>query len=157
MNNKIETRKIRIKQSRSYSTILAISNIMDRYFLDPIIGLFLPGWGDTLSSVLGLPYLYISIFKVRSLPLTLAVIFNILADSLVSSIPLLGDIFDFFYRSYKKNLILITGYVEEDRQIISEVNRKAVWMGIGIIILLSLLYFIMQLVSYIVSWIISLF
>ena len=106
MNNKIEARKIRIKQSRSYSTILAISNIMDRYFLDPIIGLFLPGWGDTLSSVLGLPYLYISIFKVRSLPLTLAVIFNILADSLVSSIPLLGDIFDFFIALTKRILFL---------------------------------------------------
>ena len=137
--------------------IHGISKIMDKYFLDPIIGLLVPGWGDVFSSVCGLPYIYISLFKVRSIPLTLAVIFNILVDALISAIPLLGDFFDFFHRSYKKNLLMIIGYVEDDKNIISEVNKKAVWMGIGIVIMISIIYLVYQLVAFIVSWIISLF
>lgn len=125
---------------------------MDKYFLDPIIGLFLPGIGDALSSVLAFPYIYYSLFVIKSIPLTLAVIFNILKDILLGSIPFhIGDIIDFFNRSYVANLRLITGFINDDKEIISQVNRKAIWTAIGIFLICFAIYGVIKLALWITT------
>ena len=58
-------KRLKREQSLSYSLVKKISTIMDDYFLDPIIG-FIPGIGDIAPSILCIPFLNISIFKVRS-------------------------------------------------------------------------------------------
>ena len=94
----------------------------------------------------------------RSIPLTLAVICNVLKDALLGSIPFfIGDIIDVFNRSYVANLRLITGYVNDDKAVIHEVNRKATWSAIFIIILCVLIYFIVKWTIALGDWIISLF
>jgi hypothetical protein len=123
-----------LESSLSYGTIKSIATVMDKWFLDPLIGLFLPVIGDLLSTIMVLPYIYVSLFRVKSLPLTLAIIYNVLKDCLIGSIPIVGNIIDFFVRANLKNYQLIVGFVEDDRQIISEVNRKAIWTAILIII-----------------------
>ncbi len=91
---------------------------MDRYFVDPLLGLLLPGgWGDALSGLLALPAIYYSLWVVRSVPLTLAVTLNVLADVVLGLLPFMaGDVIDFFFRSYGRNMRLITGYVNGDKQ-----------------------------------------
>ena len=49
---------------------------MDKFCLDPIIGLIPGGIGDVLSSALAMPFIYFALVQVRSIPLTLAVICN---------------------------------------------------------------------------------
>lgn len=131
---------------------------MDKYYLDPIIGFFLPGVGDVLSSILTIPFIYFALVYVKSIPLTLAVIANSLKDALIGSIPFgLGDIIDIFYKSNKKNLRLITGYVNDDREIIHQVNKTAFWSGVFIVILCVLIYFVVKwaiaLGNFIIDWI----
>ena len=59
------------------------------------------GVGDVLTSALALPFIYFALVQVRSIPLTLAVICNVLKDALLGSIPFfIGDIIDVFNRSY---------------------------------------------------------
>lgn len=79
-----------IRNSVSYKLVHAIALWMDRRLLDPLIGLVLPGFGDALTSVLAVPYLYLSIVKLKSIPLTLAIVCNILLDVLISIIPYIG-------------------------------------------------------------------
>lgn len=156
-NNKI-MRKMKIKSSSSYGMVEGIAKYMDRYFLDPILGLFVPGFGDIMTSVLTVPFIYVSLFKIRSIPLTLAVIFNMLKDMLLGMLPFfIGDVIDVFNRSYVQNLELITGFVEDDKEIIDQVNRKAVWMGILIAIFGYLIYLLYSLLNQIISWFIGLF
>ena len=94
-----EMRRLEIEDSLSYKACMAINKYMDKYFLDPIIGFILPSLGDFLSSLLVWPFIYVAAFKVRSLPLTLAVIFNVLRDIAIGLIPFwIGDIFDAFNR-----------------------------------------------------------
>lgn len=143
--------------SRSYRVVKIISIVMDRWMLDPIVGLLLPGGGDLLTTSLNLPYLYISIFKVKSLPLTLAVVYNILFDLFVGLVPLLGDILDFFVRSYNRNLRLVVGFVEGNSDIIAEVKRKATMTAAFIVILLGLIYLLFSLLDTILSWMGDLF
>ena len=124
-----EMRRLEIEDSLSYKACMAINKYMDKYFLDPIIGLILPSFGDFLTSLLVWPFIYVAAFKVRSLPLTLAVIFNVLRDIAIGLIPFwIGDIFDAFNRGYLQNCRLIVGFVEDDQEVIDEVKRSE-WQG----------------------------
>ncbi len=138
--DKKEARRRELMNETSYRTMVSIAKYMDKYCLDPLIGLIPCAVGDVLSSALAIPYIHFSIFKVKSLPLTLAVVYNILLDVLIGSIPFfIGNILDFFNRSYVANLKLITGYVEDNKEIINEVNRKAFRTGVMILVILGLI------------------
>lgn len=154
-----EERRREIEESSSYRSVKTIAKWMDSYFLDPIIGFLLPaGTGDALTSIFVFPYIYVAAFQVKSLPLTLAVIFNVLKDVFLGMLPFwIGDIVDVFNRSYKQNARLIVGFVEDDKDVIEEVNRKAFWTGVMIIIFCVLIYFLVSLVTKIVSWFVGLF
>lgn len=155
-------KQVELQNSASFRSVKAIQEYMDTWFLDPIIGFFLPGFGDLLTSFMTLPFIYVSLFKIRSLPLTLAVIYNMLVDCLLGTIPFfIGDIIDAFNRSYKKSYKLIVGFVEDDREIIRDVNKKALFMAIMICIVCVLIYllvsFVISLTSAIYEWIAGLF
>lgn len=106
-----------IRNSASYKLVHAIALWMDRRLLDPSIGLVLPGFGDALTSFFAMPYLYLSIVKLKSIPLTLAIVCNILLDVLIGIIPYIGVVGDVFKRAFTKNAAMIKGYVEGNRAI----------------------------------------
>lgn len=151
-----EKQKI-IRNSVSYKLVHAIALWMDRRLLDPLIGLVLPGFGDALTSVFAVPYLYLSIVKLKSIPLTMAIVCNILLDVLIGIIPYIGVIGDVFKRAFTRNAALIKGYVEGDRAIMQEIDRKAVGMAFLIVILCGLIYAMVLAAVKIVEWIGSFF
>lgn len=141
-----------IRNSVSYKLVHAIALWMDRRLLDPLIGLVLPGFGDALTSVLAVPYLYLSIVKLKSIPLTLAIVCNILLDVLIGIIPYIGVFGDVFKRAFTRNAAMIKGYVEGDRAIMQEIDRKAVGMAFLIVILCGLIYAMVLAAVKIVEW-----
>ena len=143
----------KVETSRTYRFTKRIARWMDRYYLDPIIGFFLPAYGDVVTALLNLPYLYISMLKLRSIPLTLAIIYNLLLDVCVGLIPILGDLFDVFNKSYTKNSRLLTGFVEGDRTIIREVNRKALIIGVLCLLLILFIYLLIYLTIQFAGWV----
>lgn len=146
-----------IKEQKSYQLIKAIATIMDQYYVDPLLGL-VPTVGDAVSSFLTIPYLYFSIFKVRSIPLTLAILCNMLVDFAMGLIPFwLGDILDFFNHSYIKNYKLITGYVEGDVEMMKRVDRRAWWMAFIIVLLCLLIWLLIKLAVWAWDWLLGLF
>lgn len=146
-----------IRNSASYKLVHAIALWMDRRLLDPLIGLVLPGFGDALTSVFAVPYLYLSIVKLKSIPLTLAIVCNILLDVLIGIIPYIGVVGDVFKRAFTRNAVLIKGYVEGDKAIMQEIDRKAVGMAFLIVILCGLIYAMVLAAVKIVEWIGSFF
>ena len=146
-----------IKDLKSYKLIEAIAKLMDNYYVDPLLGL-VPTVGDAVTSLLTSPYLYFSIFKLRSIPLTLALLCNMLIDFAMGVIPFwIGDILDFFNHSYIKNYKLITGYVEGDEEMIKSVDRRAWWMAAMIAILCLLIWLLIKFAVWAWDWLISLF
>jgi hypothetical protein len=136
-----------LQESDSYKLISFITTLADKYFLDPIIGLF-PVVGDFITSVVGLPFIYVTLVKIGSIPLTLAVIYNYLIDMLLGCIPFwIGDILDIFNRAHIKNMKLITHYVQDDKETVKEVNSKALRTAILIVILCIVIYYTIKLVS----------
>ena len=77
-----------------------------RFGLDAIIGL-IPNVGDTLTSLASFYILFAGVrYGVPKITL-LRMAFNIGLDYLVGSMPVIGDAFDFFWKSNQKNMDLI--------------------------------------------------
>ena len=146
-----------IRNSASYKLVHAIALWMDRCLLDPLIGLVLPGFGDALTSVFAVPYLYLSIVKLKSIPLTLAIVCNILLDVLIGIIPYIGVVGDVFKRAFTRNAALIKGYVEGDKAIMQEIDRKAGGMAFLIVMLCGLIYAMVLAAVKMVEWVGSFF
>ena len=141
-----------LKSSKAYKFISTITILADKYFLDALLG-FVPSVGDLVSSVFGLPFIYVTLFKVKSIPLTLAVVYNYLVDILLGSIPFfIGDAIDFFSKAHVKNLDLITRYVEGDKKTIRQVRSKALLTAFLIIILSVIIYFVFRLLIGVTAW-----
>ena len=141
-----------LKASKAYKFISTVTTLADRYFLDALLGL-VPSVGDLVSSIFGLPFIYVTLFKVKSIPLTLAVIYNYLVDILLGSIPFfIGDAIDFFSKAHVKNLDLITRYVEGDKKTIRQVRSKALLTAFLIIILSVIIYFVFRLLIGVTAW-----
>ena len=159
---KKQAKREQMMNRSSYRMMVKTAKYMDKYYLDPLIGLIPGGVGDTISSLVALPFIYYSLCVVKSIPLTLAVIYNILMDVLIGAIPFyIGDILDVFKRSYVDNLKLITGYIEDDKEIINKVNKKTFWTAVFIVVLCWLIYVVISwaisLSTWVYDWIVSLF
>ena len=158
---KKQAKREQMMNRSSYRMMVKTAKYMDKYYLDPLIGLIPGGVGDTISSLLAFPFIYYSLCVVKSIPLTLAVIYNILIDVMLGAIPVIGNVFDIFKRSYVDNLKLITGYIEDDKDIINKVNKKAFWTAVFIVVLCWLIYLIISwaisLSTWAYDWIVSLF
>lgn len=142
-----EIRKEALRNSKLYHHIKKVTQLADGYYLDFVIGLIPGGFGDILGGLFSLSHVYFGLFKLRSIPLTLALLNNMLRDIFLGMLPFyVGDAIDFFYKSNKKNMALIDGFVNDDKDIIHQVNKKAIQAAIvfflliaGIMLLLGLL------------------
>jgi hypothetical protein len=83
-----------------------------RFGVEALIGL-VPGAGDIVSGAIGLVLLFRAFqFKLPGVVI-MRMIFNNLIDITVGSIPFLGDLFDFVWKSNTKNMKLFRQYAEE--------------------------------------------
>jgi Domain of unknown function (DUF4112) len=86
---------------------VVLARWMDQRYLDPVLGFLLPGVGDLLSSALGL-YPVVLAWRRRAPKALLArMLLNLAVDAIGGSIPLIGDVWDFFFRAHARNLALL--------------------------------------------------
>lgn len=146
-----------IKNRKEYAMLQTVAKYMDRYHIDGMIG-FVPYIGDYFSAVALIPFVYVTLFVIKSVPLTLAVINNCLRDILIGMIPfMIGNIIDFFHKSNLQSMNMIIGYVEGDKQMIKAVKRSALLSLIVMIILIILIVLMALLVAKVIGWFIGLF
>lgn len=136
--NRKELQKINVEKSLHFKIIQKTKKWLDDYYLDGIIGLF-PVVGDIVTQFFSYSFLYVAIVKIKSYRLTMAILFNVLMDILIGLIPYVGSVLDFVNRSYKYNLTLIIGFVNDDKEIIRKVNKRATWTTIGVVVIFLLI------------------
>jgi hypothetical protein len=91
--------------------VRTLARVLDGYFVDPLLGLVLPGVGDVLGSLLGL-YAVVVAVRRRVSPLIIArMLLNLGLDAALGAVPILGDIFDFAFRANRRNVALLTDRV----------------------------------------------
>ncbi len=80
--------------------------------LDPILGI-IPGAGDLISTAVSI---YIISLSVRfNLPISkvIQMILNVSIETLLGTVPILGDIFDAYYKSNIRNLEILEKHLSE--------------------------------------------
>ncbi len=147
-----QARRERVMASRSYRLMSKLTELMDKYYVDPILGLVPGGWGDTVSALMVVPFIGFSLFVVKSVPLTLAVVYNALKDIVMGLIPFfVGDILDVFSHSYVRNMELIQGFIDDDRKVVHEVNRKSWFFAGAILLCIVVIVLLVKLTIYLIS------
>jgi hypothetical protein len=119
-----------------------------RFGFDFIIGL-IPGVGDVVS--LGISGVLVSVMarKGASGMVIVKMLWNILLDAVIGSIPVIGDLFDLSYRANRRNLALLKEHYQE-----GEHQGSATF-----VVILVLLFVIGIIISaiYLIGWILGTF
>jgi hypothetical protein len=88
-------------------TARTITRWLDRLQIDPILGFLVPGVGDLVTGATGL-YLVVLAVRLRVPKVTIArMLVNLAVDMAVGIIPVVGDLFDVWFKANQRNLVLL--------------------------------------------------
>ena len=103
--------------------------------LDGLIGL-IPGIGDAAGAIMS-SYLIYQARRMNAPPvLLLRMVGNVLIETVVGAIPLLGDVFDFAFKANQRNVGLLTDYRRDPKRTVAH-SRRAV-DGFTLVLILAL-------------------
>lgn len=85
-----------------------------RFGLDPLLGLF-PGVGDFIALTLSGGIIAMAARHGASRKLLILMALNALFDAVVGTIPIIGQIFDFFYKANNRNVRLLENYYHKGK------------------------------------------
>lgn len=106
-----------------------------RFGLDGILGMILPGAGDLVTGTGSLSLLFLALkHRVPTVVIGRMVV-NIALDTLFGAVPILGDVFDFFWKANRKNLDLIEKYKDDPEAKPSTADYALVGLGIVLILI----------------------
>jgi hypothetical protein len=111
-----ERRLVVLRQmARLLDSAFVVPGTSYRIGLDPMLGL-LPGLGDLVSPLFTIGLLW----QARDLGIPrvvqLRMIVNVTIDAIVGMVPLLGDLFDFAWKSNDMNMALLEQHAFEERR-----------------------------------------
>ncbi|MEO5767349.1 MAG: DUF4112 domain-containing protein [Polyangia bacterium] len=86
---------------------LTVAKWTDARFLDPVVGLLLPGVGDVLGAVAGLYIVVVAVRHDVSRVVVARMIFNLSLDCVGGLLPVVGDLFDLVNRANLRNARLL--------------------------------------------------
>lgn len=125
-----------LEHSRLYRMLKNTASVLDRYYLDALLGFVPGGVGDIATALFSLVYVYFGAVHLKSPALTVALLNNTVRDVLIGLIPFhVGDVLDIFHRSNSQNMRLVEGYVHGDPVVIHEVKSR-VWQSVAAIVLM---------------------
>jgi hypothetical protein len=78
--------------------------------LDPIIGFLVPGAGDAITGTGSIALLFLALKERVPTVAILRMLVNILIDTVLGAFPFVGDAFDLFFRSNRRNLEIVQKY-----------------------------------------------
>jgi hypothetical protein len=111
-----------IQQLKNLQRIRKIANLLDtaigipgtkfRIGLDPILGL-LPGGGDLIAAVISAYMIYLATrFQLEKQEIG-KMIGNVAIETIFGSIPLIGDVFDAYFKANIRNLEILENHLEK--------------------------------------------
>jgi hypothetical protein len=102
-----------------------LARVLDRYYVDPLLGLILPGVGDLIGSLLGLYLVGVAVKRRMSPVIVARMLLHLALDAVLGAIPVLGDIADVAYKANERNLALLVGRHETGKATARD------WLAVG--------------------------
>ncbi|MEM7772126.1 MAG: DUF4112 domain-containing protein [Cyanobacteria bacterium P01_E01_bin.6] len=137
---------MRLEDATGLDRIRVLSHLLDNaipipgtgysFGLDPIIGL-LPAGGDVVGTLLS-AYIVLEASRFRlSVPTLTRMMFNILLEMIVGTVPLIGDLFDLGWKANAKNLKLIEAHLQHPDENQAADKRFFIILVIAFIIIIA--------------------
>ena len=102
--------------------------------LDALLGFLFPTLGDAATGLGSLSLLVLA-FQMRVPKVViLRMAFNIFVDALIGCLPLLGDAFDLFWRSNRRNLTLLKRYAHDPARKPDLGDYLLVGLGVALVV-----------------------
>ncbi len=92
---------------RELVRVKRIARLMDDAFIDPLLGLLLPGAGDLVGSAIGLYVVGLALRRKVAPIIVARMLLNLAIDAGIGAIPLVGDMFDLAWKANDKNVVLL--------------------------------------------------
>lgn len=127
-----------------------------RFGIDPIIGL-IPGLGDVTSFTFSSFLILLMAKKGASGKVVALMVLNVLLDTIIGSIPVIGTIFDFFYKANNRNVRLLKRHYEEGKYQGSGKGVLIATVVVLVIILVLLFIFLFKIIGYVFDFLGGLF
>ena len=119
--------------ARVLDTAVGVPGTRLRIGLDAILGL-IPGAGDAVSSALS-GYIILAAARAgASKPVLLRMVGNVLLDTIIGAVPVLGDLFDVVFRSNARNVALLERHAVDP----ARVDRGSRRLGVVVVAILVL-------------------
>jgi len=93
---------------------LKIPGTRIRIGLDPVLGLLLPAVGDALAGFVALTLLHFALQRRVPKVVIARMVLNTAIDAVIGSIPILGDLFDVYFKANRRNLQLIQRFDKQE-------------------------------------------
>ena len=141
--------------------IKSVSYLMDEQFrlpgtkfrfgIDPIINLF-PVVGDMTGFLISAGMLLAMARNGASSKVVVLMSINILVDTIIGPIPVIGHIFDFYFKSNTRNLRLMQEYFVEGKHQGSGKNTIIIALIVLVLILALLVYGLIKVSEWVIGW-----
>ena len=133
--------------SRLLDTKFQIPGTNIRFGLDFLLGL-VPGTGDVLSMAFSGLLIATMAKHGASGRLVARMVINVMIDAICGAVPLLGNVFDLFYKANYRNALLMREYYDHDR------HKGSAWPVVAIVISIFLLAILITiaLIAMLLSW-----
>ena len=147
--------------SPDFKWIDKISNLLDskfkipgtrfRFGLDPILGLF-PGVGDMTTFTISSMLIVTMAKKGVSEKVIVLMILNVVIDTIFGAIPILGNVYDFFFKANERNVRLLKKHYQEGKYQGSGKGIIIFTLISLVVIFFVLAFFIFKLIALIFNW-----
>ncbi|MET0591389.1 MAG: DUF4112 domain-containing protein [Polyangiaceae bacterium] len=84
-----------------------LADWLDGRFIDPIVGLILPGAGDLVFAIVGMYPVVVALRRRMPAIVAARMIRNLAVDLLFGAVPVVGDVFDFVFQAHRRNADLL--------------------------------------------------
>lgn len=115
-----------------------IARVMDGLHLDPVIGLLAPGAGDVIGAGLGIYPVWLAWRHGAPGRLIARMLLNLSVDLVAGAVPVLGDVWDFFFRAHRRNAALLRARLAEGGEIVAAPRDGLVVAGAALVFLAAL-------------------
>ena len=139
-------------------TISKISKLMDsqfeingfRFGLDPILN-FVPFAGDALTGFISFALVYSMYQHGASSKIVVKMLLNVLLDFMIGAIPILGWVFDFYFKANDRNLKLLNEHYLEGKHT-GSAKGIFIWILIAFVIIILLTIWAIWMIT---SWLVG--
>jgi len=143
--------------ARVFDQAFGIPGTRFRFGIDALFGL-VPGLGDVAGAVVAVYALHVARLLRAPAWIQLNMLSNIAIDALVGTVPVAGDLFDFFYKAQTRNLALLEDWLASPQETSRRSRRGLLLLPLAIfVVFVTLTILGVWMLYLLIHWLIGVF